>query len=741
MWLDIKIGGMTCAMCAKTIENSLSRLDEVDGVTVNLATETARVNYSSNAPSLDAIKSAVEGAGYQFLGQADKVTPQDRDTQVEKTLRDRKLRFTVGFVVGAVLMALMYIPLSLPLPISYVMFIIATPAFLYLSYPIFKAGYRALRNKNLNMDVMYSMGIGVAYVASVLGTFQLVLTRDFMFYETAVLLASFLTLGRFLEARARGRTSEAITNLLGLQPSTALVRKDGKEQEIPVEEVQVNDLLVVKPGARIPVDGEVTEGKSFVDESMITGESVPVKKKAGDNVVGGTLNKNGLIVFKALKIGKDTVLARIIQLVEEAQSSKPPVQRIADRVVGYFIPVILSIAVLAFIGWYFLAGAGLLFSLTVLISVLVIACPCALGLATPTAVTVGIGRGAELGILIKHGEALEVSEKLTTMVFDKTGTLTRGAPSVTDIVTREMEEPDLLRMAAAVEKNSLHPLAEAIVVCAEEHNIEIPPCKDFDTREGKGVSGMVNGTHVILGNRAFTSEQAISIDEETEKLLQELEEEARTTVLVSINGKLAGILAIADTIKPESSDAIEDLRNMNLDVVMVTGDNSRTAGAVGRRLHIDRVEAGVLPGDKAATIEKLQDKGECVAFVGDGINDAPALARADVGIAIGSGTDVAVESGDIVLIRDDLRDAAAAIQLSRKVMTRIRQNLFWAFAYNTILVPVAAGLLYPTFGITFKPELAGLAMAMSSVTVVTLSLTLKGYTPPARGNSGSDPQE
>jgi heavy metal translocating P-type ATPase len=725
----------------------------------------------------------------------------------------------------------MYIPINLPFPVAYLMLLISTPVFIYISYPIFKAAYRSLKNRNLNMDVMYSMGIGVAFIASLLATFNFILSSKFLFYETAVFLATFLTIGRYLEAKAKVKTSEAIKKLMNLQPKKAIVlrpknieleilyfrdcpnynkaieqvkdtlrelnisvpikltevsqenfqdypffgsptvlvnKKDleGKinktfscrvyrfnhedftyppkdiliskllsifeEQEISVEEVKINDILVVKPGEKISIDGEVIDGESYIDESMITGEPIPVLKENGDKVIGGTINKNGVIRFRVKKVGRDTVLSQIIRLVEEAQGSKPPIQRIADKAVNYFIPLVLAIAIFSFVVWYLILGNTLLFALTSLISVLVIACPCALGLASPTAVTVGIGRGAELGVLIKNGEALEISEKLTTIIFDKTGTLTKGKPEVTDIYSIGIEDKTMLKIAASVEKNSKHPLAEATVKKAKESGIELLISEDFNTFRGKGVIAKVEGKEILIGNRILLKEKNIFLSKEVEKRIFQLENEGKTVMLISFDNKMVGIIAITDTLKETTKAAIEEFKKMKFNIFMITGDNIRTAKAVAQQAGIENVLAEVLPQDKAKEVKKLQEKGEVVAFVGDGINDAPALAQADVGIAIGSGTDIAIESGDIVLIKDDLLDAVAAIQLSKKVISRIKQNIFWAFAYNAALIPVAAGILYPFFGITFRPELAGLAMAMSSVTVVSLSLLLKRYIPPVK---------
>jgi Cu+-exporting ATPase len=728
----VKVGGMTCVMCAKTIETALQGLDGVSAVTVNLGAEKAYVTYNPRLVTLADMKHAIEAAGYQYLGLAGEEAGISEEAIRERDLQAKRRRFIVGFAFAIPLLILMYLPITWPFPMAYFMLVVSTPPFVYVSHPIFSAAYRALKNKNLTMDVMYSMGIGVAFGASVLGTFELVLTGEFLFYETALMLAAFLTIGRYLEARAKGRTSEALKKLIGLQPKNATVLHEGRERTLPIEEVQIDDQVVVKPGEKIPVDGTVVAGESYVDESMITGEPLPVVKRKGDEVVGGTLNKNSVLTFRATKIGKDTVLAQIIRLVEEAQGSRPPVQRIADRAVSYFIPTILTIALLAFAVWYALLGETLLFALTVLISVLVIACPCALGLATPTAVTVGIGRGAELGVLVKSGEALEIAEKLTTIVFDKTGTLTTGEPEVTDVLGFSVGDRQLLKLTASVEKNSQHPLAAAIVRRAEEKEIELDATEGFDTFSGLGVTATVEGRTVLIGNRMLFEERDITIPQELEEKVTELENEGKTAILVARDDKLVGIVAIADTLKESAPAAIKAFKAMGLNVVMITGDNARTAHAIAKQIGIARVLAEVLPQDKAEEVQRLQEKGERVAFVGDGINDAPALAQADVGIAIGSGTDVAIESGEIVLIKNDLLDAVAAVQLSKKVMSRIKQNLFWAFAYNTALIPVAAGILHPVLGITFRPELAGLAMALSSVTVVSLSLLLRKYVPPAK---------
>jgi len=723
---ELKIGGMHCATCAATIEKSLSHLGGVTGARVSFADEAAAVEYDSAKLKLADLEKAVADAGYRVVAEDSEKTAREKD------LRANRDRVVVGLAVGVFLMVLMYLPVHLPFPMAYLMLVISAPVFIYISRPIFGAAYRALKNRNLNMDVMYSMGIGVAFGASVLATFGLILSREFLFYETAVFLAAFLSLGRYLEARAKGKTSQAIKKLMGLQPKTAAIVTDNKEIEIRVEDVQIGDIVVVKPGEKIPVDGQVVDGRSYVDESMITGEPMPVLKSKADGVVAGTLNKNSVIKFTATRIGKDTVLSQIIKLVKDAQSSRVPIQRIADKAVSYFIPVVLAIAVGSFIVWYLALGSSLFLALTTLISVLVIACPCALGLAAPTAVTVGIGRGAELGILIKTGEVFEISDKLTTVVFDKTGTLTKGMPEVTDIIGMPMPGKELLKLAASVEKNSKHPLAEAITRKAEKDGVEIEPSEGFDTFEGQGVIAKVRAKEVLIGNRALFDKRNVPYPNEVEAKVLQLENEAKTVSLIAVDGKLCGLVAIADVLKESAKNVVDELKNMGLKAVMITGDNWRTAKVIAREIGVENVLAEVLPQDKAEQVKKLQEAKEVVAFVGDGINDAPALAQADVGIAIGGGTDVAIESAQIILMRDELTDVVSAVRLSKKVMSRIRQNLFWAFAYNSALIPVAAGALYPSFGITLKPELAGLAMAMSSVTVVTFSLMLKRYKPTAR---------
>ncbi|HSV97962.1 MAG TPA: heavy metal translocating P-type ATPase [Spirochaetota bacterium] len=727
--IDLHIGGMSCVMCSRTVENALSKVDGVSGVSVNHATGVARVS-AADVAQLGLMAAAIRESGYEFLGTDSGGDRQRGEEWRERDLSAKRTRFIIGLVSGFILMGMMYVPALHALPISWIMLVVATPLFVYVSAPIFSAAARALRNRNLTMDVMYSMGIGAAYGASLLGTFR-VLPHDFMFYETALMLAGFLMLGRYLEGRARGRTSDTIKKLMALNPDTAIVVRDGLETEVPLDTIVPNDTLLVRPGERVPVDGEVLSGESSVDESMLTGESIPVFRKQGDPVTGGTVNLNSVLRIKAARTGGDTVVAGIIRLVKEAQGSHPPVQRIADVVVGWFIPVILTIAVISFAGWYFIAGESLLFAFTTLVSILVIACPCALGLATPTAVTVGIGRGAELGILIRDGEALETASRVNTVLLDKTGTITRGRPAVTDLVPFDVDEIELLEILSGVEKDSLHPLAAAIVAEAHRRGIAARDVGSFDTHAGRGVSGLLSGAPVLAGSGDFLIEKGIAIGAEAYAGIKKLEGAGRTVVVCAFDGRVIGIAGISDSPREDASAAIDELRRMGIQVAMITGDNRRTAEAVAREVGIDDVIAGVLPERKAEEVRRLQEDGRSVAFAGDGINDAPALAAADVGIALGGGTDIAVESGRIVLMRERLLDVPAALQLSRAVMTRIRRNIFWAFAYNILLVPVAAGLLHPVYGITFKPELAGLAMAASSVTVVGFSLLLKRFTPGA----------
>ena len=676
-----------------------------------------------------------------------------RDTFLEPAKEMKKLRFLVAFSfalgVPAFLLSLgmevRWTPDAWMVPLTFVVFLLATPVQFGPGLRFYRGTWDAIRNRSANMDVLIALGTTAAWGYSTAILVALLLpvpnVDSSTYYDTGAIIIALILLGKYFEEIAKGRASQALRKLMDLQPRTAKVLRDGKEQDIPVELVQVDDLVVVRPGERIPVDGVIEDGFSSIDESMITGESIPVDKQAGDPVIGATINKSGLLKIRATRTGKDTTLSQIIQLVEEAQVSRAPIQRLADRVAAVFVPAVILAAFAAALYWYFLGfpswssvlrDYGLhsptTAALFVFVAVIIIACPCALGIATPTAIMVGTGKGAENGLLIKGGEYLERAEKLTTVVFDKTGTLTKGEPSVTDVVSvgRDTEER-IVRLAGSVEKGSEHPLAKAIVARARERGLEISDPVDFQALPGKGVRARVDGSVVVLGNRGLLADVGIATDP-LEPVLSRLEDEGKTAMLLAEKGEVAGIIAVADTPKEHSRAAIEALRKMGLQIVILTGDNRRTAAAIARQLGIDEVLAEVLPGQKAEKVRELQTRGRVVAMVGDGINDAPALAQADVGIALGGGTDVAMEAGGIVLMRDDLRDVVAAIQLSRKTVRKIKTNLFWAFFYNAALIPVAAGAL-AALGILLDPILAGAAMGFSSVSVVTNSLLLKRFAP------------
>jgi len=621
---------------------------------------------------------------------------------------------------------------------NYVLFLLATPVQFIAGYRFYVGAWKALKNRSANMDTLIAVGTSAAYFYSVAVTFfpaQFSFEGTSTYYDSSALIVTLILLGKYLEARAKGSTSEAIRKLVDLQAKTARVLRDGKEVEVPVEELDVGDIFMVRPGEKVPTDGVVLEGTSAIDESMLTGESIPVEKEVDSNVIGGSINKNGLLKARATRVGADTALSQIVRLVEEAQGSKAPVQRLADKVAGIFVPVVILIAIVTFLLWYFWAyglfesmpAPQFVFSLTAFISVMVIACPCALGLATPTAIMVGTGKGAEMGILIKSGEALEIAGNVQTIVFDKTGTLTKGEPEVTDVIGVSMDEKELLWLAASTEKGSEHPLGQAIVRRAEHEDVKLGPPLEFEAVPGKGVKAKVEGRSVLVGNRRMI-EEVCRIDGAEDKIAG-LEGEGKTAMIVAVDGQLAGVVGVADVVKESSATAISELKSMGIEVAMMTGDNRRTAEVIGRQLGIDRVLAEVLPEDKAKEVAKLQEGGRVVAMVGDGVNDAPALAQANVGIAIGSGTDVAIETGTVVLIRNDLTDVVASIQLSKRTMRKIRQNLFWAFGYNTAGIPIAAGLLFPFIGVLLPPWLAAGAMAFSSVSVVTNAALLKRYTP------------
>lgn len=712
------VEGMTCAACSARVEKVLNRLDGVIKANVNLSTNKAIVEHPSGAIEEETLVKAVEKAGYK--AEVEKEVDRDREKELrEKEIKSLKRSFIISAILSLPLFSAMFFHMAGKeniLTNGYFQLILATPVQFIIGYRFYKGAFNSLRGGGANMDVLVSMGTSAAYFYSL---YNLVKGINEYYFEASAVIITLILLGKTFEAVAKGKTSEAIKKLMGLQPKTARVIKDGVEMDIPIEEVNIGDIIVVRPGERIPVDGIIVEGHSSIDESMITGESIPVDKKEGDKVIGATINKFGSFKFEARKIGKDTVLAQIIKLVEDAQGSKAPVQRLADKISGIFVPVVVLIAIVTFIGFYLVKGdftTGLINA----VAVLVIACPCALGLATPTAIMVGTGKGAEKGILIKSGEHLERTHNMEAIVLDKTGTITKGEPEVTDIITLDsMEEDQLLRIAATVEKVSEHPLGQAIVRKGEERLLMITEPDTFMAIPGKGLKASLEGKEIYIGNRKLMQEANIQIAE-IEEDLSRLEEEGKTAMMVGIDGKISGIIAVADSIKDNSKEAIEELKNMGLDVYMLTGDNERTAKAIAKSVGIENVLADVLPENKAQVVEEIKAQGKYVGMVGDGINDAPALAAADVGFAIGTGTDVAMEAADITLMRGDLMGIVTAIRLSHRTMKTIKQNLFWAFFYNSIGIPFAAlGFL--------NPMIAGAAMAFSSVSVVTNSLRLRNF--------------
>lgn len=749
--VTLRIEGMHCASCTMNVENFLIRLDGIFDVKADLTSGTAFVRYDKSKVTIDDMEVVINNLGFELLG-IDGQTEIDEEELYRKDLISKRNRIIVGLFFSAILMILMYSmwdPLmglthqiynSTGIDISsmgLLSLLVSILPFLYVSLPILKAGINGLMHKNLNMDVMYSMGIIVAYGSSILGTFGIILDHSFMFYESAVMLPSFLMIGRYLEAKAKKKTSDSIRELIGLQPTVAIsVEVDDNnevisQKEVQIAEISIGDKLLVRPGDKIPVDGKVIGGESYVDESMINGEPIPKVKKDGEEVFAGTINQDGVLIISALKIGSQTVLSNIIRLVEKAQSSRPPVQKFANTIVSYFIPVILTIAIVVFCIWYFILGATLLFSLTCLISILVVACPCALGLATPTAVTVGVGRAAEFGILIKNGDTLENAGQIDVAAFDKTGTITEGKPEVDDIITYGISDEELITLAASVEQNSNHPIAKAIVRKAE--GLELLNTVDFENVTGKGIKAEIDGKVVLAGNKSLMESNGVEISEVVLRNYGDLESQSKTIILLAVDASICGILSLSDKVKSNSKRTIEELHKMDIETFMLTGDNESTAMSVAEEVGIDNVEAGILPENKLSIVQNIQSNGsKKVLFTGDGINDAPALTQADIGVAMGNGTDIAMESGDVVVMEGDLENVVAAVQFSKKVMRRIKENIFWAFAYNSILIPVAAGVLYPNFGIMFKPELAGLAMALSSVTVILLSLLLKRYVPPIK---------
>jgi Cu+-exporting ATPase len=740
--VNIPISGMTCASCAKAIERSINKLPGIKEANVNFAIEKAKVVYDSSSTRISEIKDTITKAGYKAL-EIEAGEQVDR----EKERRENEMKSLWAKFLVAVIFAvpLLYIAmghmLALPIPefimpemhplnFALVQLILVIPIVI-AGYRFYTVGFGKLFRGEPNMDSLIAVGTSASILYGIYAVFQILQGKAEyameLYFESAGVIIALILLGKYLEAVSKGKTSEAIKKLMGLAPKTATVIHDGKEMLIPIEEVEAGDMLLVKPGEKIPVDGEVVEGRTSVDESMLTGESIPVEKNVGSKIIGASINKNGTIKFKATKVGKDTTLAQIIKLVEDAQGTRAPIAKMADVISGYFVPIVMTVAVIAGVAWYLL-GMSVVFSLTIFIAVLVIACPCALGLATPTAIMVGTGKGAEYGVLIKGGEALETAHKIEVVVFDKTGTITEGKPKVTDVVsTGTVDETQLLKLSASAEKGSEHPLGEAIVNEAKEKNIDFLKVESFEAIPGEGIEVVIQNKKMLLGNKKLMDDRGVEISLQKES--DRLAEEGKTPMYIAIDNKLAGIIAVADVMKSSSKRAIEVLHRMGIEVAMITGDNRRTAEAIAKQVGIDRVLAEVLPQDKANEVKKLQVEGKKVAMVGDGINDAPALAQADIGIAIGSGTDVAMESADIVLMRSDLMDVPTAIQLSKRTIRNIKQNLFWAFGYNTAGIPIAAGLLYIFGGPLLNPMIAAGAMAFSSVSVLTNALRLKRFKP------------
>ncbi|MBE9010266.1 copper-translocating P-type ATPase [Pseudanabaenaceae cyanobacterium LEGE 13415] len=743
----LKLQGMSCAACAKNIEDAIRAVEGVNECSVNFGAEQATIDYDSRRTSIAEIQQAVDAAGYSAHPmQEDVLAGEDDVERKERQTQNRRLRqkvWTAGSIAAVLVfgsipamtgLRISLIPMWLHHPLFQLVF--TTPVVFWCGASFFANARKALRRHTATMDTLVSIGTGSAYVYSLFPTF---FPRWFIaqglnpdvYFEAATVIIALLLLGRLLENRARGQTSEAIRKLIGLQARTARVLRKGKEIDLPIAAVVVGDVILVRPGEKIPVDGEILEGRSTIDEAMVTGESLPVTKQAGDAVIGATLNKTGSFKFRATRVGKDTFLAQIVKLVQQAQGSKAPIQRLADQVTGWFVPAVIAIAIATFILWYNVMG-NVTMALITTVGVLIIACPCALGLATPTSIMVGTGKGAENGILIKGAESLELAHKLQTIVLDKTGTITQGKPTVTNFITvrgtANHNEINLLRLAASVERNSEHPLAEAVVHYAQAQGAELTNAQGFEAIAGSGVQANVSSQLIQIGTHRWMTELDINTHA-FEQHWEQLESSGKTVIWIAIDHQVEAIMGIADAVKPSSVAAIRSLQKLGLEVVMLTGDNRRTAEVIAREVNIHRVFAEVRPDQKAATIETLQREGKIVAMVGDGINDAPALAQADVGMAIGTGTDVAIAASDITLISGDLQSIVTAIQLSRATMHNIRQNLFFAFIYNVAGIPIAAGILYPLFGWLLSPILAGAAMAFSSVSVVTNALRLRNFQP------------